>query len=217
MSVLKRAKCSIPECNCIVDMYRVKDDEWKCFELCQKHRKLTRKEHVIDKHILKEVNEVNEEGKLLCAVIECHRVARPYQRKTLVMEQVQNLTEQEKDLLKKLGVKQHNRGNLCEFHARSYDQYSERLVKKNDTTKLRLYNLTKEVYADMWSKQNGKCKICNKNLIINENKVACIDHNHATGKVTALLCSTCNSGIGMLKHNKDTIKAALNFIEANYN
>lgn len=55
------------------------------------------------------------------------------------------------------------------------------------------YNISKEDYLQLKEKQNNKCYICNKEQI---NRRLCIDHNHETGFVRALLCNNCNTAIG---------------------
>jgi hypothetical protein len=61
------------------------------------------------------------------------------------------------------------------------------------------YGITVENYNQMLVSQDGVCSICKG---INSNgKPLFIDHNHETGKVRELLCTTCNSAIGLLKEN----------------
>lgn len=62
--------------------------------------------------------------------------------------------------------------------------------------------------------QDYKCGICNITLNLNVkcNKNTHIDHCHTTGKVRGLLCSKCNTGIGMFKENIITLKRAIRYI-----
>lgn len=67
------------------------------------------------------------------------------------------------------------------------------------------YNMTSDEYVAMMDKQKGCCAICKETLIKCTGKVSpLIDHCHATGKVRAMLCSKCNTGLGSFDH--DTIK-----------
>jgi hypothetical protein len=49
------------------------------------------------------------------------------------------------------------------------------------------YGLTVERRREMERAQDGRCAICDREM-----KRACIDHDHATGKVRDLLCHGCN-------------------------
>lgn len=71
------------------------------------------------------------------------------------------------------------------------------------------YGLTLADYAAMLEKQRGLCAICGK-----QNKKLVVDHNHSTGKVRALLCRSCNTGIGCLKESPDIFNRALKYLEA---
>ena len=63
--------------------------------------------------------------------------------------------------------------------------------------------------------QHIECPVCQANL--NNNKVKkVIDHNHTTGKVRGVLCSTCNSSVGMLKENPDIIKQAIVYLSIDF-
>lgn len=77
---------------------------------------------------------------------------------------------------------------------------ARRLVKK--------YGLTKADVAAMAHKQGHCCAICGSMPI----KLH-IDHCHATGRVRALLCSSCNMGLGHLVDSPERLRAAALFVE----
>jgi len=71
--------------------------------------------------------------------------------------------------------------------------------------RLRRYGLTRQSYENMVQNQNGKCAICKQPAKL------CVDHNHETGQVRALLCCTCNLGFGAFKENPNVISSALDY------
>lgn len=66
------------------------------------------------------------------------------------------------------------------------------------------YGLTKEQHLEMFSRQNGKCKICNRI------KPLVVDHCHETGKVRGLLCDRCNLLMGYVDQ-VELLKSALEY------
>lgn len=77
------------------------------------------------------------------------------------------------------------------------------------------YSITLAQYEALFLKQKGLCAICNlpeKALEKYQKRIKklSVDHCHDTGKIRGLLCSSCNIGIGNLKHNPELLhKAAL--------
>lgn len=68
------------------------------------------------------------------------------------------------------------------------------------------YGLTEDAYKALYESQKGVCKICG-----NEDfRKLVVDHDHITGRIRGLLCTSCNVGLGMFK---DSIKNLLNAIE----
>lgn len=57
------------------------------------------------------------------------------------------------------------------------------------------YGLSVEAYELMKLQQKGKCAICQKTI---SGKNLHVDHDHETDEVRGLLCSNCNTGIGLL-------------------
>lgn len=71
----------------------------------------------------------------------------------------------------------------------------------------RVYGITEAEYANLFDAQEGKCAICE---VVADRLV--IDHDHATGNVRALLCDTCNRGIGLLKDNPEVLQKAADYL-----
>lgn len=87
--------------------------------------------------------------------------------------------------------------------------YERRQSKENQrkTRLVRVYGITEEDYANLLDEQNGSCAICK-----NSSSRLVIDHDHESGKVRALLCDTCNRGIGLLKDNFEVVQKAADYL-----
>lgn len=78
------------------------------------------------------------------------------------------------------------------------------------------FGLTPEQYDEILAAQNGRCKICGSDKSTGrwDAGFLCVDHDHDTGKVRGLLCSTCNSGLGMFKDNLDLLEMAVKYLKS---
>lgn len=84
-------------------------------------------------------------------------------------------------------------------------QYSRKMREANpqyhkSITIKRLYGISLEEYNVMLAKQNGCCAICEKpeaSEIRGKTIALAVDHCHATSAVRALLCSNCNTALGL--------------------
>jgi hypothetical protein len=69
------------------------------------------------------------------------------------------------------------------------------------------YGLEWGELVSKYESQNGCCEICKKPVSLykgySDAKTAHVDHNHITGEVRGLLCSRCNTIIGVLEANQD--------------
>ena len=72
------------------------------------------------------------------------------------------------------------------------------------------FNLTPEEYASMLEEQGGICRICGNPPT--DKKALCVDHNHDTGAVRGLLCSTCNTGLGQFQDSPDMLQKAREYL-----
>ena len=83
-----------------------------------------------------------------------------------------------------------------------FTKYDELTKVKKIAIKTRLYVI-----------QDGLCALCDERL---EFSKSVLDHNHVTGYIRGLLCSSCNTGLGMFKDNKNIIIKALKYITSVY-
>ena len=75
-------------------------------------------------------------------------------------------------------------------------------------------NITKETYELLLSKHNGKCWICK------ETKASAIDHDHSCCSggwscgncVRGVLCSNCNTAIGLFKDSEFLLEEAKKYL-----
>lgn len=100
--------------------------------------------------------------------------------------------------------------DLCviEVNTRCESQ-RKRLISKHP----RPIRLTTQEYQQLLQDQLGVCKICKTKppIGIRLNN----DHCHQTGITRGLLCSECNTGIGMFEDNPDLLRAAIAYLEKN--
>lgn len=69
------------------------------------------------------------------------------------------------------------------------------------------YGLTREAHEAMLEAQEGRCALCR------EEKRLVIDHCHATNKVRALLCDSCNRALGFVKESTDLLRRMIAYLE----
>jgi prolyl oligopeptidase PreP (S9A serine peptidase family) len=71
------------------------------------------------------------------------------------------------------------------------------------------YGITLDQYNEMFKAQEGKCAICQRH----QNKLTrtlCVDHDHKTNKVRALLCLTCNTDVSVVENRLEEMTKYLN-------
>ena len=77
--------------------------------------------------------------------------------------------------------------------------------------------IEKDFYEKMFKEQEGKCAICHqpeKRMARDGKNITrlCIDHDHDTNAVRALLCSDCNTGIGKLMDSPELLLKAADYL-----
>ena len=97
---------------------------------------------------------------------------------------------------------------------------SERREKFNADHRQRKYGLDLATYAAMINAQDNKCAICRKEETETRKGVLralAVDHDHSTGAVRDLLCMSCNKLIGLANEDRDTLLAAVKYLDKHSN
>lgn len=91
------------------------------------------------------------------------------------------------------------------YYKNNKDKVRNKDLKRNFGIGLHEYNL-------MLTEQKGKCACCG----IHQNELTrnlAVEHDHDTGLIRGLLCSNCNTGIGLLGDNIEGLMKAFNYLE----
>lgn len=90
-----------------------------------------------------------------------------------------------------------------------YDHEKERFRKLEAA-----FGIKKEEFDALMAAQNGVCAICgNPPTVHARNRgVLCVDHDHKTGKVRALLCRPCNQGLGLFQDSRALLVKAESYL-----
>jgi len=78
--------------------------------------------------------------------------------------------------------------------------------------RLKKFGVTLEEYNALLELQGGVCAICQGPPNGKDPDIYHVDHDHETGKLRGLLCSSCNNGLGCFRDNTDSIQKALAYL-----
>ena len=70
----------------------------------------------------------------------------------------------------------------------------------------RKFKITEEQYQKMMEPDD--CPCCGRRM-----KKKCIDHCHKTQKIRGVLCNNCNTSLGLLDDNKETLQNLIQYLE----
>ena len=71
-----------------------------------------------------------------------------------------------------------------------------------------LYGISIDEYEQMFTVQNGRCKVCKDRPA----RGLFVDHCHTTGEVRGLLCHHCNTGIGLFSDSPELLYRAIVYL-----
>lgn len=114
---------------------------------------------------------------------------------------------------KRLCYKCKNEKEITEFNKSQYDKDGYRNIcrdcRNTHRTIIRKYE---KIYPVLLYQQGYCCAICGKSEKDNGQRLA-IDHNHATHQVRALLCRSCNTGLGAFKDDEQLLSKAIEYLK----
>ncbi len=98
----------------------------------------------------------------------------------------------------------------------SSDLYS--LHKQRENNLKNGYNLTFTEYDAIFQSQSGVCACCGReetafSRVANSFQRLSVDHCHRTNKIRGLLCSNCNTALGLMHEDPANVKSLLTYIE----
>lgn len=105
--------------------------------------------------------------------------------------------------------------SLSEFYFRkdSNEYRSECKTCTKERQRLKTTGWSPEDYERQWCLQEGKCAICGCTLNSSRYTKASADHDHKTGKLRGILCSNCNTAIGLMKESPYRLECAIRYLE----
>ena len=77
-------------------------------------------------------------------------------------------------------------------------------------------DITVEQYIKLIKEANGICEICGIHESENS-RGHCVDHDHKTGELRGLLCTSCNTGIGVFHDSIEKLEKAIEYLKNKQN
>ena len=78
--------------------------------------------------------------------------------------------------------------------------------------------MTVEEFQALHDAQGGVCAICGQppSVVIRGESIArlSVDHDHVTGRIRGLLCTSCNRLLGLARDDPDRLAAAIEYLRA---
>jgi hypothetical protein len=82
-----------------------------------------------------------------------------------------------------------------------------------ETHRYRSLGVCNVKYDEMLVQQKGACAVCKTALNSSRYTKLAVDHDHRTGRVRGLLCTGCNTALGLMKDSPVRLRAAAVYLE----
>jgi hypothetical protein len=91
------------------------------------------------------------------------------------------------------------------------NECKECVIERQRVKKLGVSNLD---YEKMFIEQEGQCKICECKLNSSRYTKFAVDHDHKTGHVRGLLCTNCNTALGLMKDSTYRLQKSIDYLNS---
>ena len=91
---------------------------------------------------------------------------------------------------------------------RARQKYREKDIQRRRKWK---YGISPEVFLQMVEAHQGKCSICLEPF--GSQQQTHIDHDHKSGRIRGLLCSSCNKGLGFFRDQVTLLERAVAYLQ----
>lgn len=132
-----------------------------------------------------------------------------------------NLKQRTRNKINKVKIKKHNklyyqinREKLKIAQLNRSKSYRENGTYRSRHFKWALkkrYGITTDKFMCLLSAQDYKCKICQKEETIDRH--LCVDHDHNTGQIRGILCTSCNAMLGFAKDRIDILENGIKYLQ----
>lgn len=110
-----------------------------------------------------------------------------------------------------------NRDQILADHKQAVQDPVYRDAVRNSKRKSK-YGVSSDSVQARLKKQNGVCAICGHLETRCQNgriQALAVDHDHQTGKFRGLLCSACNSALGLMQDSPEIMQRAADYLKSN--
>lgn len=75
------------------------------------------------------------------------------------------------------------------------------------------YGISKSTYYEIMNQAGDTCPTCKNKFTVEKRRCKCLDHCHNTGKIRGVICNMCNTALGRVEDNTDTLTNLINWIK----
>ena len=122
-------------------------------------------------------------------------------------------TEEELNLFVKSAAGKHGRSLICKVckNQQAKEEWKKPNSMKKKHTVAKRYGCSLEEYEERMQ-SSDVCEICGKEQGDKQGDKLCYDHCHDTMDFRGILCTTCNSALGQLGDNLESIKRVVKYL-----
>lgn len=90
--------------------------------------------------------------------------------------------------------------------------YREHKSEHKDNNLRHAHGITLLDYNRLFAEQQGLCLGCKRHQSQFKQSLV-VDHNHRTEKIRGLLCNQCNTALGLVKDNTETLLRLVDYLQ----